>query len=216
MTQPLMPKATAVWLIENTALTFEQVATFCQLHALEVQAIADGEVGIGMQGFDPIANGQLSRDEIKRCEEDPTARLELQKSNLPKPTNKSKGPKYVPISKRGDKPDAIAWLLKHHPELKDSQINRLVGTTKDTINKVRDRTHWNSSQITARHPVLLGLCQQQDLDNAIIKAGGELTASHQQVGSIPNNFQNLGLFIIPKSPTAILPRCVTIVFFEAL
>jgi hypothetical protein len=184
MTQPLMPKATAVWLIENTALTFEQVATFCQLHALEVQAIADGEVGIGMQGFDPIANGQLSRDEIKRCEEDPTARLELQKSNLPKPTNKSKGPKYVPISKRGDKPDAIAWLLKHHPELKDSQINRLVGTTKDTINKVRDRTHWNSSQITARHPVLLGLCQQQDLDNAIIKAGGELTASHQQVDSI--------------------------------
>ncbi|MEC9045698.1 MAG: cell cycle transcriptional regulator TrcR [Pseudomonadota bacterium] len=184
MTQPLMPKATAVWLIENTALTFEQVATFCQLHALEVQAIADGEVGIGMQGFDPIANGQLSRDEIKRCEEDPSARLELQKSNLPKPTSKSKGPKYVPISKRGDKPDAIAWLLKHHPELKDSQINRLVGTTKDTINKVRDRTHWNSSQITARHPVLLGLCQQQDLDNAIIKAGGELTASHQQVDSI--------------------------------
>ena len=103
---------------------------------------------------------------------------------MPKPTNKSKGPKYVPISKRGDKPDAIAWLLKHHPELKDSQINRLVGTTKDTINKVRDRTHWNSSQITARHPVLLGLCQQQDLDNAIIKAGGELTASHQQVGSM--------------------------------
>ena len=119
MTQPLMPKATAVWLIENTALTFEQVATFCQLHALEVQAIADGEVGIGMQGFDPIANGQLSRDEIQRCEEDPTARLELQKSNLPKPTNKSKGPKYVPISKRGDKPDAIAWLLKHHPALMD-------------------------------------------------------------------------------------------------
>ena len=184
MTQPLMPKATAVWLIENTALTFEQVATFCQLHALEVQAIANGEVGIGMQGFDPIANGQLSRDEIERCAEDPTARLELQKSNLPQPTNKSKGPKYVPISKRGDKPDAIAWLLKHHPELKDSQINRLVGTTKDTINKVRDRTHWNSSQITARHPVLLGLWQQQDLDNAIIKAGGELTASHQQVGSI--------------------------------
>ena len=184
MTQPLMPKATAVWLIENTALTFEQVAEFCQLHALEVQAIADGEVGIGMQGFDPIANGQLSRDEIQRCAADPSARLELHKCNLPKPTNKSRGPKYVPISKRGDKPDAIAWLLKLHPELKDSQINRLVGTTKDTINKVRDRTHWNSSQITARHPVLLGLCQQQDLDNAIVKAGGELTSSHQQVGSI--------------------------------
>ena len=115
MTQPLMHKATAVWLIENTALTFEQVAEFCQLHALEVQAIADGEVGIGMQGFDPIANGQLSRDEIQRCAADPSARLELQKSNLPKPTNKSRGPKYVPISKRGDKPDAIAWLLNTIP-----------------------------------------------------------------------------------------------------
>tara|TARA_B100001057_G_scaffold431839_1_gene459595 strand:+ start:798 stop:1433 length:636 start_codon:yes stop_codon:yes gene_type:complete len=184
MTQPLMPKATAVWLIENTALSFEQVADFCQLHSLEVQAIADGEVSIGMQGFDPIANGQLTREEIDRCSQDPNSRLELQKSELPKPMVKSKGPKYVPISKRGDKPDAIAWLVKHHPELKDSQINRLVGTTKETIKKVKDRTHWNSQQITARHPVLLGLCQQQDLDKAIVKAGGQLESPEAQIDSI--------------------------------
>ena len=184
MTQPLMPKATAVWLIENTALSFEQVADFCQLHSLEVQAIADGEVSIGMQGFDPIANGQLTREEIDRCSQDPNSRLEMQKSELPKPTVKSKGPKYVPISKRGDKPDAIAWLVKHHPELKDSQINRLLGTTKETIKKVRDRTHWNSQQITARRPVLLGLCQQQDLDKAIVKAGGQLESAETQIESI--------------------------------
>ena len=184
MTQPLMPKATAVWLIENTALSFNQVAEFCQLHSLEVQAIADGEVSLGMQGFDPIANGQLSRAEIERCSKDPRLSLEIQKSELPKPTVKGKGPKYVPISKRGDKPDAIAWLVEHHPELKDSQVNRLVGTTKETINKIRDRTHWNSQQITARHPVILGLCQQQDLDKAILKAGGKTETPESQIESI--------------------------------
>jgi hypothetical protein len=184
MTLPLMPKATAVWLIENTALSFTQVAEFCQLHALEVQAIADGEVSMGMQGFDPIANGQLSREEIERCSKDNSLRLEIQKSTLPKPTAKSTGPKYVPISKRGDKPDAVAWLVKHHPELKDPQINRLIGTTKETIKKIRDRTHWNSQQITARHPVFLGLCQQQDLDKAIIKAGGQTDVEKARIESI--------------------------------
>lgn len=184
MTQPLMPKATAVWLIDNTALSFEQIADFCQLHVLEVQAIADGEVSTGMQGFDPIANGQLSRDEIDRCSPDPSLRLEIQKSVLPKPATKSKGPKYVPISKRGDKPDAIAWLLKHHPELKDSQVAKLVGTTKDTINKVRDRTHWNSQHITARHPVLLGLCPQRDLEAAVVKSGGTTASAETQLESI--------------------------------
>ncbi|MBM85918.1 MAG: cytoplasmic protein [Rhodospirillaceae bacterium] len=184
MTQPLMPKATAIWLIDNTALTFEQIAEFCQLHVLEVQAIADGEVSIGMQGFDPIANGQLSRAEIERCAGDTTLRLKQEKSELPKPVTKYKGPKYVPISKRGDKPDGIAWLLKHHPELKDSQIAKLVGTTKDTINKVRDRTHWNSQNITARHPVLLGLCPHQDLEQAVIKAGGQTVSPEAQLESI--------------------------------
>ena len=184
MTQPLMPKATAVWLIDNTALTFEQIADFCQLHALEVQAIADGEVSAGMQGFDPVANGQVSREEIDRCAQDTKLRLAMLQSSLPKPVTKNKGPKYVPISKRGDKPDAIAWLLKHHPELKDSQVAKLVGTTKDTINKVRERTHWNSQNISARHPVLLGLCPARDLEQAVIKAGGQTASPESQLASI--------------------------------
>jgi hypothetical protein len=184
MTQPLMPKATAVWLVDHTALSFQQIADFCQLHVLEVQAIADGEVSAGMQGFDPITNGQLAREEIERCAGKPELRMAMQESNLPKAATKSKGPKYVPISKRGDKPDAIAWLLKHHPELKDSQVARLVGTTKETINKVRERTHWNSQNIAARHPVLLGLCPQQDLETAVVKAGGKTASPESQLASI--------------------------------
>ena len=184
MTQPLMPKATAVWLIDNTALTFEQIADFCQLHALEVQAIADGEVSAGIQGFDPVLNGQVTREELERCEKDPKTRLAMAKSTLPKPVDRTKGPKYVPVAKRGDKPDAIAWLLKHHEELKDSQVAKLVGTTKDTINKVRERTHWNSQNIQARHPVFLGLCTQRDLDAAIEKAGGTKVPPEQQLESI--------------------------------
>ncbi len=184
MSQPLMPKATAVWLIDNTALTFEQIADYCGLHTLEVQAIADGEVSIGIQGFDPIANAQLSRAELERCEADPSARLKMAKSDLPKPSGKTKGPKYVPVAKRGDKPDAIAWLVKHHSELKDAQIAKLVGTTKETINKVRERTHWNIQNITARHPVLLGLCSQIDLDAAVEKAGGTTGPVESQVESI--------------------------------
>ena len=136
MTQLLMPKATAVWLIDNTGLTFEQIGAFCDLHPLEVQAIADGEIGAGMQGYDPITNNQLSKEEVARCEADPEARLELSKSNLPQPTARTKGPRYVPVARRGDKPDAIAWLVKHHPELSDAQISRLIGTTKDTTAKI--------------------------------------------------------------------------------
>lgn len=184
MVQPLMPKATAVWLIDNTALTFEQIADFCGLHPLEVQAIADGEVSGGIQGFDPVQNGQLSRQELGRCQADPTARLKISTTDLPKPAQKTKGPRYIPIAKRGDKPDAIAWLLKHHGELKDSQIAKLIGTTKDTINKVRDRTHWNSPQIQPRHPVLLGLCSQRDLDSAVDKAGGTRVPPEEQLESI--------------------------------
>lgn len=184
MAPPLMPKATAVWLIDNTALSFQQIAAFCELHDLEVQAIADGEVSSGIQGFDPVANGQVTREEIERCQTDPSLRLELAKNNLPKPITRNKGPKYVPISKRGDKPDAIAWLVKHHPELKDSQISRLVGTTKDTINKVRERSHWNSPNIQARHPVHLGLCSQVDLDKAVDKAGGQAAPPEAQITTI--------------------------------
>ena len=185
MANPLMPKATAVWLIDNTALSFEQIADFCGLHALEVQAIADGEVSSGIQGIDPLQNGQLARGEIEKAQEDPSYRMKMLVSNLPQPKARSKGPKYVPVSKRGDKPDAIAWLVKHHPELKDGQIAKLVGTTKDTINKVRDRTHRNSQNITARHPVLLGLCSQIDLDQAVTKAGVPLRHRNPSLDQFP-------------------------------
>ena len=184
MTQLLMPKATAVWLIDNSALTFEQIGAFCNLHPLEVQSIADGEAGIGIQGYDPVINGQITRAELDRCEADSTANLKLAESNLPVPNRRTKGPRYVPVAKRGDKPDAIAWLLKHAPDLKDTQIAKLVGTTKDTINKVRERSHWNSPNIQARHPVLLGLCNQLDLDQAIVKAGGPTRPVEAQVENI--------------------------------
>lgn len=167
---PLMPKATAVWLVENTTLTFEQIGDFCGLHKLEVQAIADGEVAMGIIGMDPVQGGQLTAEEIKRCEGDPRARLKMLKSELPQPVVRSKGPRYTPVSKRADKPDGIAYLIKTHPELLDAQVARLLGTTKDTIAKVRDRSHWNTVNIKPRNPVLLGLCKQSDLDAALKRA----------------------------------------------
>lgn len=170
MVQPLMPKATAVWLVENTTLSFKQIADFCALHPLEVQGIADGEVAIGIQGIDPIGNHQLTRKEIERCEKDPGASLKMAKRELPQPRKRTKGPRYTPVAKRQDKPDGIAWLLRHHPELKDSQIARLIGTTKNTIQAVRERTHWNTPNIRPRDPVLLGLCNQGDLNAAVVKA----------------------------------------------
>ena len=170
MAEPLMPKATAVWLIDNTTLTFEQIAAYTGLHSLEVQGIADGEVATGIQGLDPVNNHELTREEIARCEADSKARLRAATSDLPKPRRRTKGPRYTPVAKRQDKPDAIAWLLRHHPELKDSQITRLIGTTKNTIQAVRERTHWNSPNIRPRDPVLLGLCNQTDLNAAIAKA----------------------------------------------
>jgi len=170
MRAPLMPKATAVWLVENTALTFDQIADFCGLHPLEVQAIADGEVANQMQGLDPVANGQTTADELARCAADPDARLTLLENAIPPQLHRHKGPRYTPIAKRQDKPDAIFYLLRNHPELSDAQICRLIGTTKPTINAVRDRTHWNSPNIKARHPVGLELCTLDELDQAIIKA----------------------------------------------
>ena len=170
MTQPLMPKATAVWLVENTTLSFQQIADFCGLHPLEVQGIADGEVAIGIVGLDPTLNGQLTREEILRCEADPAARLKMAKHDIPLPAPRTKGPRYTPVSKRQDKPDAVAWLVRHHPELTDAQISKLIGTTKQTIAAVRDRTHWNSPNLRPRDPVLLGLCSQNDLNNAVLRA----------------------------------------------
>ena len=170
MTQILMPKATAVWLIENTALSFEQIGAFTNLHPLEVQGIADGEVAVGIVGQDPIGNGQLTAEEIKRCEEDPSANLKMAKSDIPQPLTRTKGPRYTPVSKRQDKPDAVAWLIRHHPDLSDAQVSRLIGTTKQTIAAIRDRSHWNAANLRPRDPVLLGLCTQTDLNASILKA----------------------------------------------
>ncbi len=170
MAQILMPKATAVWLVENTTLSFEQIAAFCGLHPLEVQGIADGEVAIGIIGTDPTGNGQLTAEEIKRCEGDPAGRLQQAKVNIPLPQIRTKGPRYTPVSKRQDKPDAVAWLVRHHPELSDAQVSKLIGTTKQTIAQVRDRTHCNTANLRPRDPVLLGLCTQTDLNAAILKA----------------------------------------------
>jgi len=171
MAKPLMPKATAAWLIENTALTFEQIADFCELHELEVQSIADEEVAIGIVGFDPISNGQLTREEIDRCCADPNAQLEMAVQNIPPPALRTKGPRYTPVARRQDKPDAIAWLVRNYVRLSDGQISRLIGTTKPTIIAIRDRTHWNMSNIKPREPVGLGLCTRFDLQNALEKAG---------------------------------------------
>jgi hypothetical protein len=170
MRAPLMPKATAVWLVENTSLTFEQIGDFCGLHPLEVQAIADGEVANQMQGLDPVANGQTTAEELVRCQADPEARLKLSETAIPPQFVRHKGPRYTPIAKRQDKPDAILYLLRNHPELSDAQISKLVGTTKPTINAVRDRSHWNSPNLKARHPVGLELCTLEELDQAVTKA----------------------------------------------
>lgn len=174
MAQPLMPKATAVWLIENTALTFEQVADFCNLHPLEVQAIADGEVATGIIGRDPIAHGELKQEELTRCEGDPAARLVMAKSTMPRAAARTKGPRYTPVAKRQDKPNGIAWLTRHHPEVSDAQIAKLLGTTKSTIHAVRDRTHWNSANIKPQHPVDVGLCTYTELNAAVERARAKL------------------------------------------
>lgn len=184
MALPLMPKATAVWLVENTALSFEQIADFCGMHPLEVQAIADGEVAVGIVGLDPIANGQLTRAEIERCEQDTNAHLKISVSDVPQPRAKPKGARYTPVSKRQDRPDAIAWLLKHHPELSDAQICKLIGTTKPTITSLRDRTHWNAANIKPRNPVTIGLCSDADLEKALVLARprgshGEAQPAHE-------------------------------------
>jgi len=166
----LMPKATAVWLVDNTALSFDQIANFCKLHALEIKAIADGEASQGIKGLDPITTGQLSRDEIARAEADPTYKLKLSEPKVRVPESKRRGPRYTPVSKRQDRPNAILWLVRNHPELKDAQISRLVGTTKTTIEQIRDRSHWNSANLAPMDPVTLGLCTQIDLDLEVEKA----------------------------------------------
>jgi hypothetical protein len=170
MAEVLMPKATAVWLCDNTTLTFRQIADFVGLHELEVQAIADGEVAPGMQGLDPLVAGQLTIEEIRRCEADPAARLSLAKSDIPRPDARPRGARYTPVSKRQDKPDAIEWILRNYPEVQDAQIGQLLGTTKPTINAIRERTHWNSPNLRPRSPVELGLCSISELEAVVVKA----------------------------------------------
>jgi len=169
-TQLLMPKATAVWLVDNTALSFDQIASFCKLHPLEVAAIADGDTVFGIKGLDPVNTGQLTRDEIKRGEADPNYQLKIAAPKVQVPEKKRRGPRYTPLSRRQDRPNAILWLLRHHDELKDAQIIRLVGTTKSTIEQIRNRTHWNIVNLTPMDPVMLGLCTQIDLDFEVARA----------------------------------------------
>jgi hypothetical protein len=187
MTLPLMPKATAVWLVENTALTFNQIASFCGMHVLEVQGIADGEVAGGIIGVNPITSHQLAAEEIARCEKDVKATLRLADAAqryIVKAKKKKTG-RYTPVARRQDKPDAVAWLLKNHTYLSDAQIIRLIGTTKSTIKALREKTHWNMTNITAKDPVLLGLCTQIELDSAVFVAREQVEKAEKDAEKAP-------------------------------
>ena len=168
MAQPLMPHATAAWLVDNTSLSFEQIAGFCGLHLLEVQAIADDTAATKLTGRDPIRSGELTHDEIEKGQADPDYRLRMHKE--PDPVRRTKGPRYTPVSKRQDKPDGIAWIIRNHPEVTDGTIGKLIGTTRNTIAAIRDRSHWNIANIQPKDPVTLGLCSQRELDAIVAKA----------------------------------------------
>jgi hypothetical protein len=180
--KPLMPKATAVWLVENTSLSFEQIAEFCGLHVLEVKGIADGDVAQGIKGLDPVTSSQLTRDEIEEAERDPSRRLKIAEPKvvMPEAAASRRGPRYTPVSRRHDRPNAVLWLLKNHPELKNSQIMRLVGTTKPTIAQIKDRTHWNSPNLVPQDPVTLGLCTQTDLDAEVKRAAQRIDRERRE------------------------------------
>jgi hypothetical protein len=205
MTQtPLMPKATAVWLVDNTSLTFDQIADFCGLHVLEVKGIADGDVAHGIKGMDPITSGQLSREEIARAQNNPDYRLKLAKSKVAIPEVKSKrSPKYTPLSRRQDRPNAILWLLKHHPELRDAQIMRIVGTTKTTIASIRDRTHWNSANLQPQDPVALGICSQIDLDAEVRRAARRADQERREAEKAGGGpYEEVGTLLSAEDTTA--------------
>jgi hypothetical protein len=208
MTKPLMAKATAVWLVDNTTLSFQQIAEFCGMHELEVQGIADGDVAAGVKGFDPIANNQLDQIEITRGEADPAYRMKLKFNASAVGEEKRRGPRYTPLSKRQDRPAAILWLVKFHPELTDAQIGKLVGTTKPTILSIRERSHWNISQITPIDPVALGLCRQSELDAAVQKAARKKAAeggvmSDDERRKLVSTTQSLGMGTEPRLPAGI-------------
>jgi len=208
MSKPIMTKATAVWLVDNTTISFKQIADFCGLHELEVQGIADGDVAAGVKGFDPIANNQLTAEEIARAEKDPAHKLRLKFNAAAQGEEKRRGPRYTPLSKRQDRPNAILWLVKFHPELADSQIARLVGTTKPTITSIRERTHWNIANMQPVDPVALGLCKQTELDAAVQKAAEKKAAegaamSDDERRKLLSTEQSLGGDAEPRIPTAI-------------
>ncbi|GAB4384442.1 DUF1013 domain-containing protein [Albidovulum sp.] len=208
MSKPLMAKATAVWLVDNTTLTFKQIADFCGMHELEVQGIADGDVAAGVKGFDPIASNQLDPEEIEKGEKDPLYRLKLKHNPAAAGEEKRRGPRYTPLSKRQDRPAAILWLVKFHPELADSQIARLVGTTKPTITSIRERTHWNINNIQPIDPVALGLCKQSELDAAVQKAARKKAAegvvmTDDERRKLVSTEQSLGMSPEPRIPSSI-------------
>lgn len=207
MTKPLMAKATAVWLVDNTTLSFKQIADFCEMHELEVQGIADGDVAAGVKGFDPIGNNQLDAKEIEKGEKDPLYRMKLKFNPASLGEEKRRGPRYTPLSKRQDRPAAILWLVKFHPELADAQISKLVGTTKPTIAAIRDRTHWNIGSITPIDPVALGLCRQSELDAAVQKAArkkaSEGVMTDDERRKLVSTEQSLGMSSEPKLPSSI-------------
>ena len=204
---PIMAKATAVWLCDNTTLTFKQIADFCGLHELEVQGIADGDVATGVKGFDPIANNQLTQEELDKAQASPTHKLKLKFYQAAQGEEKRRGPRYTPLSKRQDRPASIYWLVKFHPELSDGQVSKLVGTTKPTIQAIRDRTHWNINNLDPIDPVALGLCKQSELDMAVQKANAKKlkegsAMSDDERRKLVSTEQSLGMAAEPKMPSA--------------
>jgi hypothetical protein len=208
MSKPIMAKATAVWLVDNTTISFKQIADFCELHELEVQGIADGEVAVGVKGFDPVTNNQLTQDEIDTAEKNPQHKLKLKFNAAAVGEEKRRGPRYTPLSKRQDRPASILWLVKFHPELTDGQISKLVGTTKPTIQSIRERSHWNIANIQPIDPVALGLCKQSELDAIVQKAAaknakaGEVMSDEER-RKLVSTEQSLDGDAEPKMPTAI-------------
>ncbi|PRY24489.1 hypothetical protein CLV78_103355 [Aliiruegeria haliotis] len=208
MNKPIMAKATAVWLVDNTTISFKQIADFCGLHELEVQGIADGDVAAGVKGFDPIANNQLVQSEIDEAEKNPLHKLKLKFNAAALGEEKRRGPRYTPLSKRQDRPNSILWLVKFHPELTDGQISKLVGTTKPTIQSIRERTHWNIANMQPIDPVALGLCKQSELDAVVQKAAAKKAAdgevmSDDERRKLVSTEQSLAADPEPKIPTAI-------------
>ncbi len=208
MAKLLHPKATAVWLVDNTTMSFKQIGDFVGMHELEIQGIADGDVATGVKGFDPISNNQLTQEEITAAENNPLFKLKLKMNSAAAGEEKRRGPRYTPLSKRQDRPASILWLVKFHPELTDGQVSKLVGTTKPTIQAIRERTHWNISNIQPIDPVALGLCKQSELDEAVQKANARKAAegsvmSDDERRKLVSTEQSLGMVDEPKIPSAI-------------